>query len=205
MNKFLTIFILLNVICFTDVNAQLTVDNDAPNDNPTFLIDDILLGGGVVASNHSYMGDSIQIGYFDGSNSNLGLGSGIVLSTGDINLLDPDFAGFGDFIDVIPPVTDPDLLNVANSVPALIGQNFVVNSINDVAVLEFDFIPTSEQLSFKYVFASQEYFAFENSQYNDVFGFFLSGPGIVGPYSSPAGFPDGSINIAVIPVPIALP
>lgn len=199
MNKFLTFFILFNVLTFTQIYAQITVDNNNPNDNPVFLIDNVLLGGGVVASNHSYMGDSIQIGYFDGSNSNLGLGSGIVLSTGDINLLDPNFAGFGDFIDVVPAVTDPDLLNVANSVPALIGQNFTVSSINDVAVLEFDFIPTSEDLSFKYVFGSQEYFAFENTQYNDVFGFFLSGPGITGPYSSPAGFPDGSINIATIP------
>tara|TARA_B110000008_G_scaffold264030_1_gene287929 strand:- start:1112 stop:3424 length:2313 start_codon:yes stop_codon:yes gene_type:complete len=199
MNRFLTFFILFNVICFNQANAQLTVDNNTPNDNPILLIDDILLGGGVVASNHSYMGDSIQIGYFDGSNSNLGLSSGIVMSTGDISILDPDFAGFGDFVDVVPDVTDPDLLNVANSVPALIGQTFTVNSINDVAVLEFDFIPTSEQLSFKYVFGSQEYFAFENSAYNDVFGFFLSGPGITGPYSSPAGFPDGSVNIAVIP------
>ena len=130
------------------------------------------MGGGVVASNHSYQGDSIQIGYFDGSNSNLGLGSGVVMCTGDINLLDPNFAGFGDFIDVNPPVTDPDLLNVANSVPGLIGQTFSVSSINDVAVLEFDFIPSSENLSFRYVFGSQEYFAFENTQYNDVFGFF---------------------------------
>jgi gliding motility-associated-like protein len=199
MNRFLSFFILINVICFNQANAQLTVDNNTPNDNPVLLIDDILLGGGVIASNHSYMGDSIQIGYFDGSNSNLGLSSGIVLSTGDISILDPDFVDFGEFVNVVPEVTDPDLLNVANSVPALIGQNFVVNSINDVAVLEFDFIPSSEDLSFKYVFASQEYFAFENSAFNDVFGFFLSGPGIVGPYSSPAGFPNGSINIAVIP------
>ena len=110
MNKFLTFFILFNVLTFTQINAQITVDNNNPNDNPVFLIDNVLLGGGVVASNHSYMGDSIQIGYFDGSNSNLGLGSGIVLSTGDINLLDPNFAGFGDFIDVVPAVTDPDLL-----------------------------------------------------------------------------------------------
>ena len=49
------------------------------------------------------------------------------------------------------------------------------------------------------MFGSQEYFAFENTPYNDVFGFFISGPGITGPYSSTAGFPDGSINIAVIP------
>ena len=85
---------------------------------------------------------------FDGTASNLGLNSGIVMSTGDISILDPNFAGFGDFIDVNPPVTDPDLLDVANSVPALIGQNFVVQDINDVAVLEFDFIPSSDTVTF---------------------------------------------------------
>ena len=199
MKRFLTLFIVFNVFGIFQLQAQILIDNAAPYNNHVYLIDDVLLGGGVVASNHSYQGDSIQIGYFDGSNSNLGLGSGVVMCTGDINLLDPNFAGFGDFIDVNPPVTDPDLLNVANSVPGLIGQTFSVSSINDVAVLEFDFIPSSENLSFRYVFGSQEYFAFENTQYNDVFGFFLSGPGIAGPYSSPAGFPDGSINIATIP------
>ena len=93
-------------------------------------------------------------------------------------------------------IDDPDLLDLANSVPGLIGQNFNVTSVNDVAILEFDFVPVSSYLSFKYVFASQEYFAYENTQFNDVFGFFISGPGIVGPYDSPAAFPDGSINIA---------
>ena len=176
----------------------MTVDNDPPNDNPVYLVNDILLGDGVEASNHTYQGDSIQIGFFDGTASNLGLNSGIVMSTGDISILDPNFAGFGDFINVNPPVTDPDLLDVANSVPALIGQNFVVQDINDVAVLEFDFIPSSDTVTFQYVFGSQEYFAYENSQYNDVFGFFISGPGIVGPYASPAAFPNGSINIATI-------
>jgi hypothetical protein len=51
-------------------------------------------------------------------------------------------------------------------------------------------------MSFRYVFASNEYFGFENTQFNDVFGFFISGPNIVGPYSSPVDFPNGSINIA---------
>ena len=193
-----TKFFINLLFSFLSVQAQLTVNNDSPNDNPVYLVDDILLGDGVEASNHTYQGDSIQIGFFDGTASNLGLNSGIVMSTGDISILDPNFAGFGDFIDVNPPVTDPDLLDVANSVPALIGQNFVVQDINDVAVLEFDFIPSSDTVTFKYVFASQEYFAFENSQYNDVFGFFISGPGIVGPYASPAAFPNGSINIATI-------
>ena len=32
------------------------------------------------------------------------------MSTGDISILDPNFNGFGEFINIIPPVTDPDLL-----------------------------------------------------------------------------------------------
>ena len=95
----------------------------------------------------------MQIGFFNAINTNLGLDSGIVMATGDIDMLDPNFTGFG----ANPPntVTDPDLLAVANSVPPLIGQTFVVSSINDVAILEFDFIPTSDTVKFRYFFGSQ--------------------------------------------------
>jgi len=188
-------FILAFFVVFTS-SAQISVDNSTPYDSPIYLIDSLLLGSGVVASNHQFQGDPLQIGYFNGILSNLGLDSGIVMSTGDISILVPG-GGFGG--NVNSNADDPDLLTVANSVPDLIGQNFTVSSVNDVVILEFDFVPTSSFLSFKYVFGSQEYFAYENTQYNDVFGFFISGPGIVGPYSSPAGFPDGSINIATIP------
>ena len=181
--------------------GQITIDNTAPYDSPVFLIDNVLLGGGIVASNHSYQGDSIQIGYFDATNTSLGINNGVVMATGDIAILDPLFTGFGGIVS--NTVSDPDLLNVANSVPPLLPSpytnSFTVSSINDVAILEFDFIPTSDSLSFQYVFGSEEYFAFENSQYNDVFGFFLSGPGITGPYSSPVFHPDGSVNLAIVP------
>ena len=181
--------------------SQITIDINPPYDSPTYLIDNVLLGGGIVASNHSYQGDSIQIGYFDATNTSLGISNGVVMGTGDISVLDPLFLGFGGVPSNL--ATDPDLLNVANSVPPLLPSphtnSFTVSSINDVAVLEFDFIPTSDSLSFQYVFGSEEYFAFENSQYNDVFGFFLSGPGITGPYSSPSFHPNGSVNLAIVP------
>ena len=196
MKKINNILFFLLLFCQSSL-AQITIDKTTPYDSPTWLVNNILLGGGVVASNHSYQGDSMQIGFFNSINTNLGLDSGIVMATGDIDLLDPNFTGFG----ANPPntVTDPDLLAVANSVPPLIGQTFVVSSINDVAILEFDFIPTSDTVKFRYVFGSQEYFGFENSQYNDVFGFFLSGPGIIGPYSSPPTHPNGSVNLAIVP------
>ena len=193
-----THYILLALLLFSQITyAQITIDKTAPYDSPTWLVDNILLGGGVVASNHSYQGDSMQIGFFNAINTNLGLDSGIVMATGDIDMLDPTLW----IAATNPPntVTDPDLLAVANSVPPLIGQTFVVSSINDVAILEFDFIPTSDTVKFRYVFGSQEYHTFENTQYNDVFGFFLSGPGITGPYSSPPIHPNGSINLAIVP------
>ena len=197
MNLNIKSFILLGLI-FSNLTiySQISVNNNNPYDSEIYLIDSILLGSGVVASNHQYQGDANQIGFFDGTMSNIGLDSGIIMSTGDINLIVPNGGGGGP---INSPADDPDLLTVANSVPDLIGQNFTVSSVNDVAILEFDFVPVSSLLSFRYVFGSQEYFTYENTQYNDVFGFFIAGPGINGPYASPAGFPDGSVNIATIP------
>ena len=65
-----------------------------------------------------------------------------------------------------------------------------------VAFWEFDFVAAGDTVSFDYVFGSDEYETWINTQYNDVFAFFLSGPGITGSYDSPAGFPNGSVNIA---------
>ena len=184
--------ILLLCSFFLNASAQITTDSNAPYNSPVYLVDSLLLGEGVIATNHSFQGDAVQIGFFNGENSNIGLDSGIVMGTGDIVEIVP--GAFGGFF--ANAVVDPDLLDVASSVPDLIDQNFTVTSVNDIAILEFDFVPVSSFLSFKYVFASEEYFAYENTQFNDVFGFFISGPNIVGPYSSPPEFPNGSINIA---------
>ncbi|HQN01256.1 MAG TPA: choice-of-anchor L domain-containing protein, partial [Candidatus Hydrogenedentes bacterium] len=64
---------------------------------------------------------------------------------------------------------------------------------NDRAVLTFNFVPTGDVVEFRYLFASEEYPEWACSQYNDVFGFFISGPGISGPYSNSA------VNIALLP------
>ena len=190
-NIFFSLFILFTFI----VKSQIVIDNTAPYDNTIYLIDSVLLGGGVTAINHSFQGESSQIGWFDAINTNLGINDGILLCTGDVYDLDPINAGIFPFLP--NTVTDPDLLAVANSVPPLLPapytNSFVVADINDVAILEFDFIPTSDTLRFRYAFGSQEYHTWENTQFNDVFGFFLSGPGIVGPWSN------GAVNLAVVP------
>ena len=67
------------------------------------------------------------------------------------------------------------------------------NAGNDVCIMEFDIIPTCDTLQINYVFASEEYPDYVCAQVNDVFAFFISGPGIAGPFSG------GAENIALIP------
>ena len=161
--------------------GQLTVSNAM---TPQQLVQDVLLGGGVTASNVTYNGQANPPanqpgrGSFTAVNSNLGLDAGVVLSTGNVALAANNATFFASASNQTG--SDPDLV-------LLSGGN-----INDRSVLEFDFIPTGDTLRFRYVFGSEEYPNFVCS-FNDAFGFFLSGPGITGPYTG------GAANIALLP------
>lgn len=161
---------------------------------PAQYVNDVLLGEGVTATNVQFTGLNVQLGYLTGA-TGFPVESGLVLSSG--NATNPETCAADGGLGGVSG--EPDLLTVANSVPPLIGQAFSVSSVNDVCILEFDFQPAGDFVSFNYVFGSDEYLAWVNSAYNDIFAFFLSGPGIAGPYASPAGFPDGAINIAQVP------
>ncbi|MGM0625323.1 MAG: choice-of-anchor L domain-containing protein, partial [Bacteroidota bacterium] len=145
------------------------------------LVEDILVTGCLEAFNVTYNGDPVSLGYFSGSMGSTDFDEGIVLTTGDASLSEggnnSGSTGYNS-----TGGTDPDL-------QALIPGY----SVNDAAILEFDFIPASDSLVFDFIFGSEEYPEWVGSDYNDVFGFFLSGPGIAGPYSNNA------INVALIP------
>src|SRR5690554_5237848 len=92
------------------------------------------------------------------------------------------------------PLTNPIMSDL--DLMVLADQN-----INDAIIIEFDFLASLDSIKFNYVFASKEYPSFTCSQFNDVFGFFLSGPGIDGPFTNNAK------NIALIPgteIPVAI-
>ncbi|MFZ1688563.1 MAG: choice-of-anchor L domain-containing protein [Flavobacteriales bacterium] len=164
-------------------HAQLTVDNTATVES---LVQNVLLGGGVNVSNITFNGlpanfVTEQAASFDGSATTLGINSGMMLATGSVmNAIGPNNIGSSS-LGGGNANSDPDL--------AILSDPQIVN---DAAVLEFDFVPAGDSLSFKFVFASDEYLEFVNSV-NDIFGFFLSGPGINGTFSNNA------INIALIP------
>jgi len=150
-----------------------------PNQTAQQLVQNVLIGGGVTVSNITFTGNPAALGGFTGgATTNLGLNSGIILATGNAT----DAAGpnsSGSTSTSFNLGSDPQLA-------ALITQ-----SVNDAAAIEFDFVPVGDTLRFKYVFGSDEYPEFVNS-YNDVFGFFVSGP-------NPSGGNYVNENIALIP------
>jgi gliding motility-associated-like protein len=172
--------------------AQVQVDMTM---TPAQLVQDVLLGPGVTVSNITFNGTpgntvNNQIAKYIGPSSFIDFDEGIIMVSGDAGqTVGPAWGA------VNPNITgDPDLWALANAG----GSNY---SVNNCAILEFDFVPNGDSLVVKYVFTSQEYPSYTCSSFNDPFGFFLSGPGITGPFSN------SSINIATIPgtnTPIAV-
>ena len=166
------IFISLLLISSTISFAQLTTSTSV---NPQTLVQNTLIGPGVTVSNITFNGSPSAIGSFTGTGTNLGIANGILMTTGTVfdNGNGPhgpnNQAGAG------------QQNNGAGS--SLLSGIIGGGETFDAAILEFDFIPYSDTVRFKYVFGSDEYPEFappNNSGYNDVFGFFIAGPGITG-------------------------
>ncbi|HBX52223.1 MAG: hypothetical protein A2275_03475 [Bacteroidetes bacterium RIFOXYA12_FULL_35_11] len=139
---------------------------------------------GVTIDSVRYTGDSMGIGTFSNAgNAQIGMNEGIIISTGSImNANGPNNNG-----SVSGTLTGPESdTNLANSI------NTSPSNLYDASVLEFNVIPSGNVLEFNYTFGSEEYPEFANSNYNDVFGFFITG-------SDPAGGNYIGKNIALLP------
>ena len=165
---------LLQLFFNASLQAQIVIDETMVAED---LVQDVLVGNGVVVTNITFNSPNARIGYFDGTNTNIDMDEGIVMATKNVNI-----ANCGPTTDGSGQGSDPDL-------EAIVG----VSNLNDVTILEFDFVPQGDFVEFNFVFASTEYHDFVCSIFNDVFGFFISGPGINGPYTNNAE------NIALIP------
>ncbi|NVO21691.1 MAG: HYR domain-containing protein, partial [Bacteroidetes bacterium] len=177
------------------------------NYSPAQLVQNVLVTGCLSASNvrfgyytqrrnHWYWNNhnwsstagNRQMAYFNKATSTFPLDEGIILSTGkSSSAMGPNNTGSYSN-QMLSQASDPDLTSVSGK------------TMHDASVLEFDFIPAANTLQFTYVFASEEYTEYCETQFNDAFGFFLSGPGITGPYTHNA------VNLAVIPnnIPVSI-
>ena len=142
--------ILSFIVSLVSFGQNIVVDNQTYTTQQ--LVEDILInstcinnvlvtnvvGGNFETSDTSY-------GYFDANGSSFPFQSGIVLSTGKIanaqgpntSLSDDDAAGW---------VGDAELEAILNE----------PNTLN-ATILEFDFTSVASQISFRYIFASEEY------------------------------------------------
>lgn len=190
-------------ICFLSFNllsfGQVIVDSQTYTAQQ--LIEDILIdsecisniqvtnviGGNFGTSDKSY-------GYFDAAGTTFPLQRGIVLSSGRLlnvegpndRLSDDDAPGW---------VGDSDLEIILNE-----------SNTTNATIIEFDFRSQATQVSFRYLFASEEY-QIDNSktcQYSDLFGFLIR-PAYQQQYTNIALIPDTQTPIKVTTVHPEIP
>ena len=121
----------------------------------------------------TYSGGEAASGTFTGGiASGLGFESGLILTTG----VAQDAVGPNSLTDTSTTLGLPGDSGLDSLLPE--GPAGGVVTTNDAAILEFDFEAENSDLSFNFVFASEEYQEFVGSNFNDVFGLFVDGENI---------------------------
>ena len=163
--------------------GQITVAN---TQTPEQLVQDVLLGSGIVATNVTFNGSAVDAqtpqvnaSFFDANGTIFPIDRGVILTNGagTVAAGPNDETAATDATGTVV-ITDVDMADITP------------NTLTNGAVLEFDFIATGDTLNFNYMFASEEYPADFGTSFYDVFGFFISGAGFAGPYTN------GGVNIA---------
>lgn len=134
--------------------------------SPIALAQKLLGTSDIQISNVQLQGTNISAGFFSGGLDIVGFETGIILSSGDINKVQGPNVSDG--------ITGVNYLSGDTDLDALIPGYKTYDSTS----LEFDFVATSDVISFQYVFSSDEYNEWVNSPFNDVFGFFLDGKNV---------------------------
>ncbi|SHG67764.1 choice-of-anchor L domain-containing protein [Winogradskyella jejuensis] len=163
---------------------------------PSELIENVLVTGGCSAVSNfqsQVFGGPADItsksyGYFTRGGTDFPFDEGIVITNGNA------FGGGNTFIPPGPGAdpsqdngfgSDIDITNLG--LPNNVDANFI----------KFDFTPTTDNISFRYVMASEEYIGNFECQYSDVFAFLLRVVGSGAPYQNLAVLPDGITPVSV--------
>jgi gliding motility-associated-like protein len=165
------LFISLLLYTATNVSyGQLSVEQVNTGTNSLTNIVKSLVGQGIKVSNITcnLSPYSNAYGTFTEPSGSLGILKGLLMTTGSVE-------------DALGPNNSPSKTQI-NHTPgdADIANLVGTSSTYDACVIEFDITTNSTQISFDYIFASEEYPEFVGSKYNDAFAFFISGPGISG-------------------------
>ena len=125
-------------------------------------------------------------GYFNKGTTNFPFNNGIVLTTGHAARAGNTFQS-GQLSNTLPSQGDADLAAALN-LPAA--------ALKDASYIEFDFVPTANQVSFRYLFASEEYEGNFPCTITDGFALLLR-PAAGGAYTNLAVLPGGAGPVSV--------
>lgn len=182
MKRILLLFVLL----FSLLNYSQNISVDSQTYSAQQLIEDILIDSdcieNIVITNvvgGNFNGSDQSYGYFNASGTTFPFESGIVLSTGRLQ-----------------NVEGPNNTLSDDNAPNWAGDADLENALNETGttnatILEFDFTSVASQISFRYIFASEEYQEGNpnSCQYSDLFGFLIK----------PATGQNQYENIALVP------
>ncbi|WAC01855.1 choice-of-anchor L domain-containing protein [Lacinutrix neustonica] len=161
--------IILSFLFVMSAQSQnITVDSRTYSSQE--LIENILIDSNCISNvtvtntvGGDFNGTDRSYGFFDATGTTFPFQSGLVLSTGRLTNVQGPNTSLSD--DDAPNWTgDPDLEMALQE----------SNTIN-ATILEFDFTSVANQISFRYIFASEEYQEGDPNtcQYSDLFGFLI--------------------------------
>lgn len=162
----LAAMLMLSVYGFSQPITVSTTSHSVPQ-----LVNNVLINSPCVSASNitwrtgSNYGSLQGLGYFQNTNPNFPMDSGVVLSTGNaISAQGPNNSMLGEGAAAWPG--DADLENT-------LAQAGITMVSTNATVLEFDFMPISSHFNFDFVFASEEYGNFQ-CQFSDAFAFLLT-------------------------------
>ena len=164
-----TIFGLILCLNLQFTNGQ----NITVNENYTAqeLVEDVLINSScanvfnVSVSGGNFASGEKSFGYFDGTGTTFPFQNGIIISTGKINNAPGPNSYLSDDGGNMGWNGDPDL-----------NQALGLSNTYNATILEFDFIPLGNRISFDYIFSSEQYLSNPMSNqcnYTDGFAFLL--------------------------------
>ncbi|TWH93572.1 choice-of-anchor L domain-containing protein, partial [Flavobacterium cheniae] len=218
MKKFYKIIVVSIILFFTYLTtySQITINNTLYT--PTQLVDGVLVPStsGTTISNVVFRGvyndvsggiARYQVGYFSTATTTLaqlGFTNGVVLTTGHTSTIPLTLGvhpgSVGQMATSYTSCTAGEIRQGGGCPAGINDLDVLAGAQNyfNAAVLEFDFVPVENSVTFRYIFGSEEYtdnsgfINYQCSSYNDKFGFLISGPGIAGGQ----GFTNNARNIA---------
>lgn len=202
-------FVFFFLLAYHFTFSQIKVDEIIKVDDTTYsaeqLIKDILINGQCARVENvvSFTGTSTGnngIGYFfTHQTSSFPISSGVILSTGNAKN-----ASGHNSVDGEPSLADGSEVDASlnyiwkGDVDLERAIGLATNSTNNASIIEFDFIPTSNFISFKFLMASEEYIDSFPCNFSDSFAFLLKPKGSTAPYKNLAVIPNTTTPISVV-------